>query len=72
MMVPKEWTRLIANLHDAKIERAVLEKAEGPAHDEAMGRYVSFVDAIMDDLAELSRSQTLGRITALLCKKERG
>lgn len=71
-MVPLEWTRLIGKLGETKIEKSVLATVEGSAYDEALVRYTRAVDQIMADLNELSRRNELGRITALLCKKERG
>lgn len=80
-MVPQEWTRLVAALHGARLDRAAMRDATAPQQlrDAATQRYTRAVDAIIDDLGALSDAHLIalsdahliGRITLLLARKER-
>lgn len=71
---PLEWSRMIGNLHAAEVARAVIRAPETPKvqRDEAVVAYTRASDAVIDDLLIMKHDHTLGRVTLLLGKKERG
>jgi hypothetical protein len=73
-VAPPEWSRMIGNLHVAGVARAAIRAPETPKvqRDEAIVTYTRASDAVIDDLLILRENHTLGRVTQLLGRKERG
>lgn len=73
-VAPPEWSRMIGNLHAAEVARAAIRAPETPKvqRDEAIVAYTRASDAVIDDLLILRANHTLGRVTTLLGRKERG
>lgn len=73
-VAPLGWSRMIGNLHAAQVARAAIRATETPKvqRDEAIVAYSRAADAVIDDLLILKDDHTLGRITTLLGRKERG
>lgn len=72
--VPQAWTDALGHLRAAQVERDVIRSPEATqqGRDLATARYTRSVDALVDALSRLSEDQTLGRITLILARKERG
>ena len=70
--VPIEWTRAVTAHHYARIDRETMRTGETQAlRDEATVRFSRGIDTLMDSLTALDDRHELGRITALLARKER-
>lgn len=71
--VPRSWTALMGLLPELLVTRDIMRnsKATQQMRDDGVARYSRLVDQTVDHLAVLSEARELGRITALLSKKER-
>ena len=71
--VPRDWTALMGLVPEVLMARTEMlnSDASQQMRDEAVARYSRLADQMVSHLARLSETRDLGRITALLSKKER-